>query len=120
MLLRFQRSRIIETEESQELEDKVNFQEMLQNPNPSVSLIALLTVRERFCRLASGGCEMTPIMKNFIEGLYLVRPKSVDHSSRQHLEKNLKKGIRIMGKMWKANPDKKQAETPTIPNMSEE
>lgn len=73
---------------------------MLQSPHPFVSLIALLTIRERFCRLASGTHPVTQMIKNFIEGLYLVRPKNEDHSSRDHLEKNLAKGIKRVGRLW--------------------
>ena len=88
------------TEESEELEDKVNFQEMLQSEHPFVSLIALLTIRERFCLLATGDHKVTQVVRNFIEGLYLVRPKNEDHSSREHLEKNLKKGLKRVGRFW--------------------
>jgi hypothetical protein len=59
-------------------------------------------------------------MRNFIEGLYLVRPKNVDHSSREHLEKNLKKGINIMGKLWMDKREKKLGDVSLPPNNSEE
>ena len=59
-------------------------------------------------------------MRNFIEGLYLVRPKNVDHSSREHLEKNLKKGIWMMGKLWEEKTKNKLLDLPVAPNMSEE
>ena len=50
------------------------------------------------------------MIRNFIEGLYLVRPKNVDHSSREHLEKNLKKGIKRIGKLWEDKKERKFAE----------
>jgi hypothetical protein len=44
-------------------------------------------------------------VKNFIEGLYLVRPKNEEHSSREHLVKNLKKGIKRVGRLWERKKD---------------
>jgi hypothetical protein len=68
MLMRFQKQRIIQTEESDDAADKFNFRELLEDPQPGIRLAAITKLQRSIKEL--DGHHVNKTRKSLIDGIF--------------------------------------------------
>merc|ERR1719469_1200271 len=98
MLLKYQKSRIIQSEESTGAEDKQNFQELIETAAVGVRLQALKTVKHKVHELHEVD-KLTVQSKRLIFGLYKSHSiQEVCGNKKYDLKLNFRKSLRMLNR----------------------